>query len=302
MLNCYFKSNKAISGAAGVYNNLNSSGYFYNCVFHANQVGTTTGGGGGAIQNNENSNPYFINCTISGNDAQTGGAVYNLASSHPIFFNSIIYKNKSETLPVESVGGSSVEYYNCLVGGIDLSGSNGNLNGAILNNSPFEADPDFSYLPMATGNLQLKTCSPAIDMGGEYFDQPLDIMNNPRIVNNVIDLGAFEKQTNLQYITFYYDNDHDGYGNPNNSVQSCTTPAFYVTNNKDCDDNNNLIHPGASDLCNGLDGNCNGLANENCCNGTTRLYVKWNATGTNSGSSWENAIPRLQDALTKARL
>jgi hypothetical protein len=34
-------------------------------------------------------------------------------------------------------------------------------------------------------------------MGGEYFDQPLDVMNNPRIVNNVIDLGAFEKQTNL---------------------------------------------------------------------------------------------------------
>jgi hypothetical protein len=83
-------------------------------------------------------------------------------------------------------------------------------------------------------------------------------------------------------------------------VQSCTRPAFYVTNNNDCDDNNNLIHPGASDLCNGLDGNCNGLANESCCNGTTRLYVKWNATGTNSGSSWENAIPRLQDALTKA--
>jgi hypothetical protein len=133
ILNCYFKSNKAISGGAGVYNNSNSSGYFYNCVFHANQVGTTTpdGGGGGAIENNSNSNPDFVNCTISGNDAQTGGAVYNLDNSHPVFYNSIIWKNKSSTPTVTTVGGSSVEYYNCLVGGIDLSGSNGNLNGAI---------------------------------------------------------------------------------------------------------------------------------------------------------------------------
>jgi hypothetical protein len=74
ILNCYIKSNKAISGGAGVYNNTNSSGYFYNCVFHSNQVGTTTpaGGGGGAIINFNNSSPDYVNCTISGNDAKTG--------------------------------------------------------------------------------------------------------------------------------------------------------------------------------------------------------------------------------------
>ncbi|HET6722905.1 MAG TPA: right-handed parallel beta-helix repeat-containing protein, partial [Chitinophagaceae bacterium] len=130
ILNCYIKSNKAISGGAGVYNNTNSSGYFYNCVFHANQVGTTTpaGGGGGAIVNYNNSNPDFVNCTISGNDAKTGGAVYNLTNAHPNFYNTIIWNNKSVlTLPISTDGSSSIGYFHCLVQGIDLSASNGNL-------------------------------------------------------------------------------------------------------------------------------------------------------------------------------
>ena len=39
--------------------------------------------------------------------------------------------------------------------------------------------------------------------------------------------------------TYYADVDQDGFGDPNNSMQSCgsTAPAGYVTNDLDCDDN-----------------------------------------------------------------
>ena len=96
---------------------------------------------------------------MSGNDAKTGGAIYNLNSAHPIFYNTIIWNNKSElTPPVSTDGSSSIQYHHCLVQGLDLSASNGNLNG-LIGNSPFESDVDINQTPAATGNLQLTNCS-----------------------------------------------------------------------------------------------------------------------------------------------
>ena len=43
--------------------------------------------------------------------------------------------------------------------------------------------------------------------------------------------------------TFFVDADNDLYGDANNSLQSCSRPAGYVTNSDDCDDTNNAIKP-----------------------------------------------------------
>ena len=69
----------------------------------------------------------------------------------------------------------------------------------------------------------------------------------------------------LALITYFADADGDGYGNASISLQACTKPQGYVTNQTDCDDNDSDIHPGGIEICsNNDDDNCNGTVNENC--------------------------------------
>ncbi|MBN2106821.1 MAG: DUF11 domain-containing protein, partial [Deltaproteobacteria bacterium] len=62
--------------------------------------------------------------------------------------------------------------------------------------------------------------------------------------------------------TYYLDADSDGYGDAAYSTTACSAPAGYVTNNTDCDDDNNGVYPGATELCNGIDDNCAGGTDE----------------------------------------
>ncbi len=62
---------------------------------------------------------------------------------------------------------------------------------------------------------------------------------------------------------WYADVDGDGYGNASAGVQNCAQPSGYVSNADDCDDSNPAINPNATEICNNLDDNCNGLMDEN---------------------------------------
>jgi hypothetical protein len=62
---------------------------------------------------------------------------------------------------------------------------------------------------------------------------------------------------------WYADTDGDGYGNAANAQTACIQPAGYVANNEDCDDQNASVYPGALEICNTLDDDCNGQIDEN---------------------------------------
>jgi predicted esterase len=63
-------------------------------------------------------------------------------------------------------------------------------------------------------------------------------------------------------LTFYKDADADGYGNPNAKVVACIKPSGYVTIAGDCNDSKATIHPNATELCDGIDNDCDGVIDD----------------------------------------
>lgn len=61
---------------------------------------------------------------------------------------------------------------------------------------------------------------------------------------------------------FYSDFDGDGYGTPKRMVMACAAPPRFVANSDDCNDDNKNVYPGAPELCDGRDNNCNGVIDE----------------------------------------
>jgi hypothetical protein len=86
----------------------------------------------------------------------------------------------------------------------------------------------------------------------------------------------------------YRDADGDGFGDP--AVHVVGQQVGYVADNTDCDDTHASVHPGAPEICDGLDNNCNGRVDEAA---QAPGLVGWwpgngnanDATGNNNGAA-----------------
>lgn len=85
--------------------------------------------------------------------------------------------------------------------------------------------------------------------------------------------------------TYHADADGDGFGSsvPASSVQACAKPTGYSAVGTDCNDASPAVFPGAIESCNGIDDDCDGLADEANAIGCT-LYFK-DADGDGVGST-----------------
>lgn len=68
--------------------------------------------------------------------------------------------------------------------------------------------------------------------------------------------------------TWYADADGDGYGDPRTAADSCDAPADTIADGTDCDDTDPRTQPGAVEICDGADNNCDGTIDEACTDAT----------------------------------
>lgn len=184
----------------GMFNN-SSSPTLSNCTFSGNSASD----GGGMY--NENSSPKLYNCTFSGNNAFLyGGGMRNWDNSSPKLYNCIVLGNNSG-IANEVNSNPDIQY--SLVQD-ESSTANGNINATGI--TPADVftnwiDPTATgWTATSTGDYTLKAGSPAINKGDntKYNLATMgnkDLAGKPRIFGGTIDLGAYERQKEIQTIS-----------------------------------------------------------------------------------------------------
>ncbi len=78
-------------------------------------------------------------------------------------------------------------------------------------------------------------------------------------VDNDCDSSTDEADA-IDALTWYTDADGDGYGLDGSGSSACIQPTGSADQDGDCDDGDASIYPGAAELCDGVDRDCNGSA------------------------------------------
>ena len=88
---------------------------------------------------------------------------------------------------------------------------------------------------------------------------------------------------------WYADSDGDGYGGEQFELEACERPDGYVENHSDCDDNEATVHPGADEVCDGIDNDCEGTVDGDDATDALTWYEDGDGDGYGTASGVETA-------------
>ncbi|NGM63090.1 gliding motility-associated C-terminal domain-containing protein [Sphingobacterium sp. SGG-5] len=223
LTNLVIQGNVATNHGGGVWIHT-STPTFTNVTICANSAG-----GGGAVYNRTDSDPVLDNVLISGNQSSNGAGGFHVAGAatgtlrnvtitgnrrttidgqgnpNPgagIFiengeislYNSIVWSNGpgDDVNDVNRIASNSS--HNLINGGrseVNIAGDFSGLTASIL----FESPKNSSETPTGAGDYRLRENSPAINAGNNAFvEKSTDIDDKLRIIDDNVDLGAYEVQ------------------------------------------------------------------------------------------------------------
>ncbi len=85
--------------------------------------------------------------------------------------------------------------------------------------------------------------------------------------------------------TWNIDYDGDGHGSTAYTTTGCEAPDGWVESSDDCDDTDPAAHPGAAELCNSYDDDCDGLADEDDATDAPTWYADLDGDGHGAAES-----------------
>ena len=131
----------------------------------------------------------------------------------------------------------------------------------------------------------------ACDQPSGYVDNGSDCDDNRDTVNPDADErcdgmdtdcdGTVDEDSAVDAPTWYLDGDGDSYGGTAGTSVACSEPSGYSASSEDCDDTDASIYPRATELCDGVDNDCDGDLDDPL----TAVFVSSSGTVTDVSSS-----------------
>jgi parallel beta-helix repeat protein len=271
--NCTFIGNHADSRGGGIYNQGECGPKLINCKILGNTAGVEmiSYGDGGGMYNRDGCYPLLINCIIAGNSAKggQGGGIYsrNLKINSRIILtnctltgNSAPRGNAFACDSLEHRYPSRFQLTNCILWDgynqiwnqdnspikitySDVQGGWADAGNIDVNPLFIDADGADDIFGTDDDNLRLLPESPCIDAGDNSAlpeSVRTDLDGNPRIINGIVDMGAYE----FRSLFNWYVNAADGDDNNDGS----TLEAAFATIQKGIDSAKDsdtvLVYPG----------------------------------------------------------
>ncbi|HYK55323.1 MAG TPA: putative Ig domain-containing protein, partial [Flavisolibacter sp.] len=331
-----FKDNKAVRRGGGIFSgstgtlNLNRVSFIgntatvyggalgqetgtstiHNAVFSNNKViGTAANNNGGAVYiaagTSTITNATFSNNNIAYVSAATvsGGALYR-AGGTTIISNSIFWGNTRGGGLFDQIAGAGT-------GAVTYS----DIQGGFTGTANLDVNP--SFVDATNHDLHLNSNSALINKGdnAKVSAIPYDRDGHLRVFDTTVDIGAYEYQSSVLSISsnslsaaqrgVLYNHQltaSGGSGSYTWSLSSGTLPAGITLNNAGLLSGYPLIMGTYTFEVKASDGILTGVKSFSVqvTDGTARIYVKADATGNNTGSSWSNALIDLKTAIAQS--
>jgi len=165
------------------------------------------------------------------------------------------------------IGDSTVSYTGCIppTGYVLAAGDCDDANPQISGPITYYADIDGDLFG-DNSTAQSLCQNPGIGyvtVGGDCDDaNPLINPNATEVCDGIDNDCDGVADDGLVFAMYYVDADGDGFGDEATGVESCSQPQNTITTGGDCDDTNDQIYPGATEVCDAVDNNCDGNIDE----------------------------------------